>query len=74
MRADLPPLIHDKAKAKLEIDLRNFEYRLVVVESIEVHSARQLEFVLKIVDQVKSQVLYWRRFSTSVSILIVLPS
>ena len=74
MRADLPPLIHDKAKAKLEIDLRNFEYRLVVVESIEVHSARQLELVLKIVDQVKSQVLYWRRFSTCVSILIVLPS
>ena len=74
MRADLPPLIHDEAEAKLEIDLRNFEYRLVVVESIEVHSARQLEFVLKIVDQVKSQVLYWRRFSTSVSILIVLPS
>ena len=74
MRADLPPLIHDEAKAKLEIDLGNLEYRLVVIESIEVHSARQLELVLKIVEQVEPQVLYWRRFSTSVSILLILPS
>ena len=74
MRTDLPPLIHDEAKAKLEIDLGNLEYGLVVVESIEVHSARQLELVLKVVEQVESQVLYWSRFSTRVSILLILPS
>ena len=74
MRTDLPPLIHDEAKAKLEIDLGNLEYGLVVVESIEVHSARQLELILKVVEQVESQVLYWSRFSTRVSILLILPS
>ena len=40
MRTDLPPLIHDEAKAKLEVDLRNLEYRLVVVKSVEIHSTR----------------------------------
>ena len=60
MRAELPPLIHDEAKAKLEIDLGNLEYGLVVVESIEVHCAGQLELVLKIVEQVEPQVLNWR--------------
>ena len=74
MRTDLPPLIHDEAKAKLEIDLGNLEYGLVVVESIEVHSARQLELVLKVVEQIESQVLYRSRFSTRVSILLILPS
>ena len=74
MRTDLPPLIHDEAKAKLEIDLGNLEYGLVVVESIKVHSARQLELVLKVVEQIESQVLYWSRFSTRVSILLILPS
>ena len=62
MRADLPPLIHNEAEAKLEIHLGNLKYGLVVVESIEVHSARQLELVLSIVEQVESQVLDWCRF------------
>ena len=42
MRAELPPLIHDEAKAKLEVDLGNLEYGLVVVKSVEVHGTRYL--------------------------------
>lgn len=74
MGAVLPPLIHNHTPVQLPISLIQLHHALVVVQTEDVHCARDLELGRQVEEKIETQMLQWSRLLTRVRILVVLPA
>ena len=74
MGAILPSLIDDGTILNLVLDLGELKHELVVVETENVKSARDLDVNIQVVDKVETEMFQGSGLSTGVGVLVVLPT